>query len=204
MIFTRVRDNVHATFSIYIIPILDRMVILPSSLCLPPWEGFWVFFSGNLINPWPGASSPLAEKENRLSAGRQLSGPRRAVTFLLKKGWLKLFLFGVDFPKIILFEIIYSSLMFQTPDGLLRLELWWQRWRSSRGCKCQLLRKWQHLEQYAVHGTLSSMASLSLGHKTTHDAFLPQHWGLLLLTKTLWEKMKPFILTSCWCLFSFH
>lgn len=147
MIFDRVRDNVHTTFSIYIIPILDCMVILPSSLCWPPWEGFWVFFPGNLINPWPGASFPLAEKENRLSAGRQLSGPRRAVTLLLKKGWLKLFLFGVNFAKIIPFEIIHLSLMFQTPDWLLKLELWWQCWYSSRGWKCQLLRKWQYFEK---------------------------------------------------------
>lgn len=97
--------------------------ILPSSLYLPLWGGVWVFFSGNRINPLPGATFPLAQK-NRVSARRQLSVPRRAVTLLLKKVWLKLFQFGVNVAKIISFEIIYSSLMFQTPDWLLKLELW--------------------------------------------------------------------------------
>ena len=175
MIFNRVRDNVHTTFSIYIIPILDCMVILPSSLCLPPWEGFWVFFSGNPINPWPGASFPPAEKENRLSARRQLSRPRRAVTLLLKKGWLKLFLFGVNFPKIILFEIIFSSLMFQT-RLIAQVRAFNAVWCSSRGWKASSCENDRTSRNNHVHHTCLFKGEIITGFiKLPMMAFLPQH-----------------------------
>lgn len=75
---------------------------------------FLGILSGNLINPWPGTSFPLAEKENRLSAGEVTVRAKKSSGPLVEEGLTEAVSVQGEFPKIILFEIIFSSLMFQT------------------------------------------------------------------------------------------
>lgn len=93
-----------------------RELILPSSLYLPLFGSFWVFFSGNHINPQPGTPFPPARgRWGKVWGGNSQCQEEQVVTLLPKKDWLKLFQFRVNLPKIIPFEIIYSSFKFQTP-----------------------------------------------------------------------------------------
>lgn len=56
-------------------------------LYLPPLGHFWVFFSGNLINPWPGPSFPLAGKEGGVNAEREFArGMEAGSDLLMGKG----------------------------------------------------------------------------------------------------------------------